>query len=233
MNRLKALVLTFRSPVGRKILTGITGLGLGLFVIVHMLGNLTYLSGYEHAYNSYAHKLASLGPLLYLAEIGLAALLLVHAIIGVNIYIRKRHARPQNYAQYKTAGKPSRQSLSSRTMIITGIVLLAFLVIHLKSFKYGPGMAEGYVADLDGTPVRDLKRLMTEKFQHPLYAFGYPLAILLLGYHLRHGFWSAFQSMGWVPPRLSGTIYSIGIALAILVGIGFTIVPLYIYFSHL
>lgn len=233
MNRLKAFFLASRSPVGKKILTGITGLGLGLFVIVHMLGNLTYLSGYEQAYNSYAHKLASLGPLLYLAELGLLALVLVHAAIGVNIYIRKRRARPQGYARYKTAGKPSRQSLSSRTMIFTGIVLLVFLVIHLKSFKFGPGMAEGYVADLDGTPVRDLKRLMTEKFQQPLYAFGYPLAILLLGYHLRHGFWSAFQSIGWMTPRISGAVYAVGVAVAALVAIGFTVVPLYIYFSHL
>ena len=233
MNRLKALYLASRSPVGKKILTGITGLGLGLFVIVHMLGNLTYLSGYEHAYNSYAHKLASLGPLLYLAELGLLVLILVHAAIGVNIYIRKRRARPHGYASYRTAGKPSRQNLSSRTMIITGIVLLVFLVVHLNSFKFGPGIAEGYEVDLDGTPVRDLKRLMTEKFQHPLYAFGYPLAILLLGYHLRHGFWSAFQSIGWITPKISGTVYTIGVAVAALIALGFAVVPLYIYFSHL
>ncbi len=231
--RISSFLAAAQSPVGKKILTGITGLGLVLFVMVHMLGNLTYLSGDLQAYNSYAHKLASLGPLLYLAEIGLLVLLVAHIIIGVNIYLRKRRARLHGYKVYRSAGNPSRQSLSSRTMIVSGAILIVFLIVHLKSFKFGPGMAEGYVASIDGTQVRDLKRLMTEKFQHPLYAFGYPFAIILLGYHLRHGVWSAFQSVGLLNPRVSAAVYRAGLILAVLVAAGFIVVPLYIYFSHL
>ena len=233
LDRLASILGAFRSPIGKKLLTGVTGLGLVVFVIAHMLGNLSYLSGNDDAYNAYAEKLASFGPLLYLAEIGLLALVVVHAVIGVNIYVRKRMARPRGYAKYRSAGRPSRMTLSSRTMIVTGIVLLVFLVFHLITFKFGPGMAEGYVAMVDGAEVRDLKRLMTEKFQEPLYAFGYTGMMALLGFHLRHGVWSAFQSVGWMNAKATSLVYAIGVGLAVLLFVGFSVVPIYIYFSHL
>ena len=223
----------FRSPVGKKVLTGITGLGLTVFVLIHMLGNLSYLSGDPNAYNNYADTLLSLGPVLYFVELGLLAFFVIHIIIGINIYRRKRKARAVKYSAYKSAGRPSKQTISSKTMIITGLVLLVFLVIHLISFKYGPSIAEGYVVEVEGRQIRDLKRLMTEKFQSPLYAFGYPLVVILLGFHLRHGVWSAFQSLGATKPRLTPIIYTIGVTLAVLIAVGFLFVPLYIYFSHL
>ncbi len=229
-NRAKSLLHALASPVGRKVLTGLTGLGLVLFVIVHMLGNLTYLQGGD-AYNLYAHKLASYGVVLYILEIGLAAFFAMHAYIGINIYLRKRKARGGSYARYRSAGTPSRQTLASKTMIISGVVLLVFLVLHLIHFKFGPGMTEGYVAMVDGDQIRDLRRLMTEKFQSPLYAFGYPAVIILLGFHLRHGFWSALQSLSLTSPRLSTVLYPAGAALGLIVGVGFVVVPIWIYFS--
>ena len=117
-------------------------------------------------------------------------------------------------------------------MVITGLVLLVFLIIHLKSFKFGPGIEEGYVVEVEGRQIRDLKGLMTYKFQQPLYAFGYPLVLILLGFHLRHGVWSAFQSLGVMTPRLTTIVYPIGMLVAILVTAGFIVVPLYIYFSQ-
>ena len=206
-------------------------MGLVIFVVIHMLGNLSYLSGDENAYNNYADTLENLGPLLYLTEIGLAAFLVLHIVIGVNIYRRKRLARGAGYMAYRSAGRPSRQTWSSRTMIFTGLVVLVFLVIHLKTFKFGPGIAEGYAVEIEGRQIRDLKKLMTEKFHHPLFAFGYPAVVILLGFHLRHGIWSAFQSLGLMTPRFSMIVYPIGLVLAILVGAGFVLVPLYIYFS--
>ncbi len=230
-NRGKALLSALGSPVGRKVLTGVTGLALVLFVIVHMMGNLSYLSADENAYNLYAQALADFGPLLYVAEIGLAAFIVIHAVIGVSIYLRKRRARQVAYSKYRSAGRPSRLSTSSKTMIFTGIVLLVFLVNHLKSFKFGPGVSEGYVVEIDGRQVRDLKRLMTEKFAEPLYAFGYVGVMVLLGFHMRHGFWSALQSLGLMNPRLTPLVYTLGAILAVAVAAGFIGVPLYIYFS--
>ncbi len=219
------------SQVGKKILTGITGLGLTLFVLMHMVGNLSFFSPDEQAYNAYAHKLMSLGPLLWAVEIGLLAFVLVHIVLGVRIYLGKRAARPVDYQTYRTVGGASKQSVASRTMIWTGVILGVFLVFHILSFKYGPGVDDGYVTTLNGEEVRDLRRLMVEKFQEPLYAFGYPIVMLLLGFHLRHGIWSALQSLGAVKPAWSPVIYSVAAVIGALIAIGFLVLPLWIFFG--
>jgi len=223
--------LALWSSVGKKIVTGITGLALVVFLIEHLYSNLLYFSSDSDAYNENAHFLTSL-DLVYVLELGLLTFFVVHIIVGVSIYLRKRKARPDGYATYRSAGKPSRQSLSSRTMIVTGLVLLVFLVIHIISFKYGPGIEEGFVVTINGEPVRDLKRLLEEKFQHPVYAFGYPFVMILLGFHLRHGIWSAFQSLGAMSPRLTPVVYTLGGVLAVLIAVGFLVLPLLIFFTH-
>lgn len=215
-----------KTQVGRKILTAITGLALAIFIIFHLIGNLMLFGG-PQAFNEYTLKLESMGWLLYLAEAVLALFFLVHAYEGIVIYLRKRKARPQNYAMYKSKGDPSRQSLSSRSMIFTGIVLLVFLVIHLKTFKYG----ETETVIINGQQARDLKTLVIDTFQDPLYAFGYTFVMILLGFHLGHGVWSAFTSLTVSDKRLSGVIYAIGIIFAILMAVGFIFIPLYIYFT--
>ncbi len=226
------LLHALRSPIGKKIVTGITGLGLALFVLVHMSGNLSYFSSDPQAYNKYAEFLTGLGPLFYAIELGLLAFFVFHIVAGVAIFVRKLQARETGYKMYRSAGRPSMQSLSSRSMIVTGIILGVFLVIHLISFKYGPGISEGYAATVDGEQIRDMKRLLDEKFQSPLYAFGYPLVMILLGMHLRHGIWSAFQSLGATNPRLTPVIYALGGLLGVLIAIGFLVLPLYIFFSQ-
>ena len=112
-------------------------------------------------------------------------------------------------------------------MIITGLILMVFLVVHLNSFKYGTE----YMTTVDGVEMRDLARLMTEKFQDPLYAFGYPAIMLLLAFHLRHGVWSALQSLGAVSPRTTPVVYAIGGLLALLIAFGFLVLPLWIFFT--
>jgi succinate dehydrogenase / fumarate reductase cytochrome b subunit len=218
------------SPIGRKLLTGITGIAWVLFVLIHMAGNLGYFGAGE-AYNVYSDMLLSTGPLLYAVEAVLLVALVVHAVVGISIYMRKRGARKKGYETYRTIGRPSLQTPSSRSMIFTGIVLLVFLVIHLKTFKFGPGVSEGYVVNVGGEQLRDLRRLVTEKFQSPLYAFGYTAVMVLLGFHLRHGIWSAFQSLGAMSRRLTPIVYAIGTVLAIGIALGFLVLPLYIYFA--
>lgn len=225
----------FSSPVGKKMITGITGLGLVVFVIEHMLGNLTLMFEGEAAYNAYAHFLEGLGPLLYLLEAGLLAFFVFHIVLGINIYLGKRRARPEGYQRYRSAGKPSMQSVSSRSMIVTGCIMLVFLVIHLVSFKFGPGgpghADPAYVTTVNGVEMRDLSKLVLHKFQNPLYAFGYVAVMLLLGVHLRHGFWSALQSLGATNPRLTPVLYTVGAVLGLLIAVGFLVLPLWVYFS--
>lgn len=216
----------WQSQVGKKVLTGITGIGLTLFVLIHMFGNLSYFTGND-AYNAYAHFLLGLGPLLYIAELGLLAFLVFHIVMGISIVRGKRKARKTAYKTFKSAGGPSKQSLSSRSMIITGVIILVFLVIHLNSFKFGTY----YETTLEGESVRDLARLLTEKFQSPIYTFGYVGVMLLLGFHLRHGVWSAFQSLGATNPRLTPVIYTVGALVGVVIAIGFLILPLWIFFT--
>jgi succinate dehydrogenase / fumarate reductase cytochrome b subunit len=92
-----SLLQAAQSQVGRKILTGLTGIFLTLFTIVHLVGNLALFDNSGQAFNQYAHTLMSLGPLLYVAEAGLALLFIVHAWIGISIWSKKRKARPVNY----------------------------------------------------------------------------------------------------------------------------------------
>ena len=222
-----------RSPVGKKLITGITGLGLVVFVLMHMIGNLSMFTGSD-AYNEYAHFLAGLGPVLYAMEVAIVAFFLFHIVNGIQIWLGKRKARPVGYDTYRSAGKPSQQSTSSRSMIITGCVLGVFLVIHVISFKFGPGgpgnADAAYVTTVGGTEMRDLSKLVLEKFNSPFYAFGYTFVMLLLITHLRHGIWSALQSLGAMRPSLAPLVYGIGAVLGMLIGLGFIALPLAIYF---
>jgi len=219
------------SSVVKKIINGVTGLGLCAFIIIHLAGNLTLLTGNAVAFNKYAHFLMNTGALLYLAEGSLVAFFLFHIITGTSVWWSKQMARPASYKKTANAGDPSRKTISSRTMIITGLVLLVFTILHLKTFKYGPGIAEGYVMNIDGVAVRDLFRLTIETFNKPGYVIWYVLAMALLGFHLRHGFWSAFQSLGVNHPKYSPIINVIGVLFAIIMAVGFIVLPVVLYFK--
>jgi succinate dehydrogenase / fumarate reductase cytochrome b subunit len=219
------------TTVGKKVLTGITGIAWILFTIAHLIGNFQlFLNDGGLAFNTYTKFLESQGILLYIAEAGLVLTLLLHAAIGINIWLGKRRARPVGYVKYKSAGEPSAQNASSRSMIITGSVLLIFLVVHIWTFKFGPSIAQGYTMMIEGETARDLYRLVIETFQNPIYVFGYTFVMILLGLHLRHGFWSAFQSLGAVRPSARKSMQRIGVIVAILLAVGFLSIPLYIYF---
>ena len=231
MNPQKATFLSSAwTTVGKKVLTGFTGIAWILFTIAHLLGNFQlFIDDGGVAFNAYTKFLESQGLLLYIAEAGLVVTLLLHAAIGVNIWLGKRRARPVGYTKYVSAGEPSAQNFSSRTMIFSGTLLLLFLVGHIWTFKFGPGIAEGYVTTIDGEPSRDLYRLVVETFQQPIYVFGYTIVMAVLGLHLRHGFWSAFQSLGAIRPSARKTMQFAALVVSILLAVGFLSIPLYIY----
>jgi len=214
------------SQIGRKLLTGITGILLLLFVIVHLAGNLA-IFGEADAMNEYSLFLHSLGPLLWIARIGLLLAFLIHAWIGISIWWNKRKARPQKYEVYSSKGGPSKQSISSRSMAFTGIVLLIFIVIHLDTFALG----DTETVMINGQEASDIKQLVIDTFQSPIYAFGYTIVMILLGVHLGHGVWSSFTSLTMKSKKMSASVYAIGIVIAILLAIGFLFIPLYIYFT--
>jgi succinate dehydrogenase / fumarate reductase cytochrome b subunit len=200
------------------------------FIVAHLAGNLLLLVGSD-PFNEYTLFLTTFahGFFLPVAELGLVVLFLAHGYAGVRVYLDKRRARPQTNVVRGNAGGPSQKTLASRTMIVTGIILLAFLIGHVYTFRLGPAEAEGYVTMLDGHEARDLYRLVVETFKDPIAVAGYTVIMLLLGFHLRHGFWSAFQSLGANNPKYMPLITTVGVAFAIIMAIGFLMIPIYIY----
>ncbi|MCP5002469.1 MAG: succinate dehydrogenase cytochrome b subunit [Planctomycetes bacterium] len=220
-----------RSSVGKKILMAVTALSLVMFVITHLLGNLKLYSRDSTTFNLYAHKLDSLGGILYLAESGLLLLFLTHITIALSIFLTQRKARPDRYYMHKRSGKTGYNYFSSTTMIYTGVFVLVFLVLHLLHFKLGQGIKDGYTREVGGEVVRDLHRLVLERFQNPWWVSFYVVSIAMLGIHLSHGVWSAFQSLGASHPRYTPLIYGSGILVALMLSLGFLILPIFIYIN--
>ncbi|MBO6523851.1 MAG: succinate dehydrogenase cytochrome b subunit [Balneolaceae bacterium] len=214
------------SQVGRKIMTGITGIGLMFFLIGHLAGNLS-IFGTADAFNIYTKTLMDLGPLLYVIEAGLAFFFLYHTVLGVSIWLGRRKARPEGYNTYKSKGGPSHQNLASRSMIISGSIIFIFLVLHIIHFKFGAD----YTTMIDGEQARDLRRLVLEEFQKTWVVIGYVFVLLLAVLHLAHGFWSAFTSLGMKHGETSKKIQVTAYAFSIILMLGFIFIPLYIYFT--
>jgi succinate dehydrogenase / fumarate reductase cytochrome b subunit len=225
-----SLKQAFSTTIGKKLITAVTGVLLIGFVLAHLLGNLTLLAPTAGPFNTYAHKLDSLGVLKYVAEIGLIVLFGAHIVNGILLKRSNVKAKGVNYAYgQKTKGGPSHFGPSSRGMIVTGMILLAFLILHIIQFRFGPSIAAGYITDVDGEQARDLHRLVMETFANPVYTGIYIGVMLFLWSHLRHGFWSAFQSLGTLNERTRPTVNHIGVATAFVLAIGFLVLPLILF----
>jgi succinate dehydrogenase / fumarate reductase cytochrome b subunit len=212
----------FSSSVGTKVLIALTGLGFAGFLVTHLAANLMVLVS-PVAYNEYSHKLVT-NPLIYLAEAGLVLLFATHVYKAISNYLANRRARPHGYDTKRRAGHTSRKSLASTTMIVTGLWLLLFIVVHLKTFKFGT-----WYETPEG--MRDLARLVNEEFRRPFFAVFYVLSMAVVGLHLRHGLSSAFQSLGIDHPRYTPFILKAGILVAIVFGLGFALIPIVIFFT--
>ena len=212
------------STIGRKQTLGIAGLGLSVFVLTHMLGNLLIFVSPE-AYNQYGHALTS-NPLIYAAEAGLLGIFVLHVINAIYLKFKAKFAREQSYDV--TLNGEKAVSFASKTMIHTGMIILIFVVLHLITFKFGTL----YTATYDGQEIRDLHRLVIEVFQSPFYVAWYILSLLALGVHLSHGVGSAFKTLGFNHPRYNPAIEKISIAYGVLIALGFISQPVYVFFIH-
>lgn len=218
-----------KSTVGRKVIMAVSGIFLMLFLIVHLGGNLTMFVSAD-LFNSYAHHLESLGPLLYVAEAGLLVIFLFHVVSAFQVHAEKKRARPDDYAVYASKGGASKLTVASKSMIYTGIILLLFIPAHIWMFKFNGGEAFSFT-EIHGDKVKDLYSVVAKAFLNPVIAIGYAVVMLLLGLHLRHGFWSSLQSLGAMSPKLSPLIYTIGLLFAAAVAGGFLVLPIYFYIA--
>lgn len=209
------------STIGKKYLVAVTAIFWSLFVMVHMLGNMLIFIGAE-AYNKYAHALTS-NPFIYVAETVLLILLLIHIFVALGLKARNLRTKPSLYAVSPMREKSA--AISSRSMAYTGSAILAFIIWHLITFKYG---AQYYIS-YEGVEVRDLYKLVFEKFADPIYVSLYCVAMILIGVHLYHGVKSIFQSLGINHPRYNKFFRYFGYTYAIIVALGFFSQPIYVY----
>jgi succinate dehydrogenase / fumarate reductase cytochrome b subunit len=211
----------FSSSVGTKILIGITGFALFLYLVIHIAGNVLVFFG-PAVFNQYAYVMEERNPLLPAIELLLLAVFLVHIYKTVRMFLSNQSARPVRYAQKKPAGPPSRKSLASSTMIVSGLWLLAFLIVHVKAFRFSPTYPWG-----DGG--RDLYRQEMENLSNPFVAGFYVLSMIVVGSHLWHGISSALQSLGLDHPRWTPRVLTAGKLFAVAIAGAFIVIAVWVY----
>ena len=225
---MKTLVAFTKSSIGRKWIVAITGLSLVGFVIVHMLGNLQILwpggQGQERL-NSYAEHLHNLGPLLWLARIILLVCVVAHIYYTYQLAMENRAARPQRYAQ------PRRivASVPVITMLLSGLLLLSFIIFHLAHFTWKLVKPE-YSTYYDAASRPDVYHMVVTGFSVWYISVFYIVSMAVLCLHISHGFSSVFQTFGVRNKLLAPLLDKGSYALGLLLFLGNSIIPLAILF---
>lgn len=204
------------STAGAKVVMAISGLLFYGWLILHLLGNLTIFAGAE-TMNAYAHFLAGNAELLWAQRIGWFVVLVVHILSGLRLARMNRAARPERYAGPR---KWRQASLASRSMAVSGIVVVAFVIFHLLHFTGGVVLPQFFPpAPAAGVPA-DVHSMVTQSFRLWWVVLIYVIGLSLLGLHLSHGVWSATQTMGlngrkWTPfAKVLGLVLGLGLVLA-------------------
>ncbi len=203
----------FRSSIGKKYLMAITGLLLVGFLVVHLAGNFLLYVGDGAKFTAYARGLHDLGPLLWLAELGLVALFGLHIGFAVRTILDNRKARPQRYAVANSRGA---KTFASATMPLTGAVVLFFVLVHLWHFR----LDDAFKGD-------DPAGLVRDTLASPLVALIYLVGVGALTVHLSHAIQSALQTLGLDHPNFTPIRAKLGIGLAVALGLGFASFPVY------
>ena len=196
------------SPIGKKMGMALTGLILYGFLVGHLTGNLLLLKDDGgRSFNAYSDFLIN-HPLLIPAESFLVIVFALHLFLAISVTRDNRRARTVGYQTTQSVGG---RSFASHTMIYSGVVILVFLVLHLKTFKYGDKPSGLY-------------DLVLATFQQTGYLIWYAVAMLVLGFHLWHAFHSAFQTLS----IRSDKVKSLGLVLCLFLALGFGFLPVYV-----
>ncbi len=205
------------STVGLKVGMAITGLGMVGFVLVHMAGHLQVFQG-QDVYNAYAANLQALGAIKWAARLGLLGMLIVHVLCAVVLAARNTAARPQRYAKLRAKASP----WYGRSMILTGWVVLAFILFHLAHFT---AELVAYEPLVDAQGRRDIYTNFVHSFHNPLITATYLFAVAAVSFHLAHAVGSTFRTLGLAQGRWKAPLAKLGPAVGLVVGLGFAIVP--------
>jgi succinate dehydrogenase / fumarate reductase, cytochrome b subunit len=209
------------NSVTKKQLMGITGLLLCGFILTHMSGNLLLFVSSD-AFNKYSHTLTS-NPLIYVAETILGLLFLSHIFMAIKLVMENRAARPVQYHSRTKSGRGS--TFASSTMPISGFITLVFLILHIINLKFG----SYYEVEVGGVMMRDMYRTTIEYFADPLHVLFYIVCVTSLGVHVSHGFWSAFQSLGFNHPKYTPKVRILSLLFGVVTAVGFSSFPIFCY----
>ena len=203
----------------------LTGLFLCLFLVIHLAGNLQLLDSSPEGrlkFNAYA-KFMTTFPLIKVVSYLLYFSILFHAFDGILLAMQNRQARPTRYVKEKPSAN---RTWYSGQMALLGTLLLVFIVMHMKHFWYEMHWG-GLPLDAEGNT--DLFAVVAAAFQEPLYVVFYVVAMAVLGFHLLHGFQSAFQSLGLNHPRYTPIIKNVGVFFGVVVPILFALIPVWMF----
>jgi succinate dehydrogenase / fumarate reductase cytochrome b subunit len=220
---LTSLTRFYKSSIGKKIIVALTGVAMLLFLAGHLLGNLLVFKGPD-AINSYAKWLHSLGGALWVARLGLLGALVLHVVATIHLVQQNRAARPVAYGCPATR----RASGASRTMALSGLVVLSFVLYHLMHYTWG--VLNNYY---DPTNLRyhlptgdhNVYNMIVDGFRWIPASLFYIVSISLLSLHLSHGFSSAFQTLGLTTPGTRSALDLAGKAYAVLIWLGYLSIP--------
>lgn len=208
----------FGSSIGKKLVMALTGLLLFGFLVVHLGENLlVYADRDGAAFDGYVRWLTS-WSWIPLAELGLAALFVGHIVQAVRVHLANRSARRTPYALNPGHGG---RTLASTSMIVTGSIVLLFLILHLVQFRFAPEEARH----------ASMAAVVREEFKKPLVLGVYLLGLIALAIHLSHGLQSALQTLGLSHPRYTPCVRRLSTVLAVLLALGFATIPVYFFLS--
>lgn len=215
---MNSIIAFFKSSIGKKVVMSVTGLFLCLFLLEHLIVNLLlFANDGGKLYEEVAEFLVS-NPVIRVIEIVLFASILAHAVSGVVVWLQNRRSRPEKYQVYRL---DENAELASRITMLSGSVIFFFLVVHLGSF-FWPLRITG--------SEHGAYELVRQKFSRPWFSAFYVAALVLIAYHLKHGFQSAFQTLGLRGKKYEGILQFFAFIFWFLVPLGFATIPVYFYF---
>jgi len=209
------LALFWDSSVGKKAVMALSGIILSLYVVAHLIGNLQIFTG-PTAINEYAEWLHSKPAMIWFARVVLLAAVGLHAIAGIQLYMRKNEARPIAYHTRKNI----QGTAPSQTMIWSGVLILFFVVYHILDLTTGT-VNPSFLA------LKPFNNVVAS-FQRPLVAIFYIVAMVGLGFHLWHGIYSAFHSLGLSHPRYTPGVRKGAAAVGTILALGMASIPLFV-----
>ena len=221
------LTQALSSTLGKKLIMALTGLFLILFLVGHLLGNLQlFKDDGGQAFNEYA-KFMTTNPIVKILSYITYISVIIHVINSIRLTLANRKARPVDYA---VKSRSQNSDWSSRNMGILGTLILIFLVIHMRSFWYEMHFGQMPMVEYEGgEQIKDLYAVVVVAFKELWYVLLYVACMAALGFHLVHGFQSAFQTLGLSHPKYTPFIKIAGFSFAIIVPILFATMPVFLY----